>query len=177
MKKKKEIWMPSRSRKIAILALMTSLAVIAGYIEMLIPLNLGIPGIKPGICNIVILFALYQYSWKEALMISVMRILIIGFLFGNGLSIAYSLGGTVLAIAVMSLLKRYASPGILALSISGAASHGIGQLIIAGITLPALPFSGYAAMLIIAGIATGTLTGLLTFEILKRTKQGSDHYS
>lgn len=156
--------------RLAILALLTACAIIMGYVEMLIPAYPGIPGVKPGLCNIVILVTLILYSWKEALLVSLVRILAVGFMFGNVFSISYSLAGSVLAIFIMALLIKTGRFGLVGISASGGAMHGVGQMIVAHIVLPSLPFAGYAAMLILAGIVTGSLVGLISYEILKRVR-------
>lgn len=157
------------NKKVAVLAMLTSFALILGYIESLIPLNFGIPGIKPGLCNIVILLTLLLYSWREAVLVSAVRILAVGFLFGNAFSILYSLAGGLLSIIIMAFLIRAGAFGLIGISASGGAVHGIGQLIVAKIVLPSLPFAGYAAVLTVSGVVTGSLVGLITHEIYKRT--------
>lgn len=159
-------------RKMAILALFIALAILMGYVESLLPLNFGIPGIKIGLCNIVILSVLLQYSWKEALMVSIARILVIGFLFGNLFSILYSLSGAVLSIAVMSLLLRSRRFGLLGISAAGGCMHNIGQLLTAKAVLPGLPLLWYTPVLILAGLATGALVAIVVYEISRRIFPG-----
>ena len=159
-------------RKMAILALFIALAILMGYVESLLPLNFGIPGIKIGLCNIVILSVLLQYSWKEALMVSIARILVIGFLFGNLFSILYSLSGAVLSIAVMSLLLRSRRFGLLGISAAGGCMHNIGQLLTAKAVLPGLPLLWYTPVLILAGLATGALVAIVVYEVSRRIFPG-----
>lgn len=156
------------SRRVAVLAMLTALAILIGYVESLLPLNFGIPGIKPGLCNIVILITLLLFSWKEALIVSAARVLVIGFLFGNLFSIVYGLAGTALSILVMTLLVTAGRYGMIGISAAGGAAHNMGQLLIAKIVLPALPFAGYAPVLITAGLVTGAVVGLLCYEIYRR---------
>lgn len=159
-------------RKMAILALFIALAILMGYVESLLPLNFGIPGIKIGLCNIVILSVLLQFSWKEALMVSIARILVIGFLFGNLFSILYSLSGAVLSIAVMSLLLRSRRFGLLGISAAGGCMHNIGQLLTAKAVLPGLPLLWYTPVLILAGLATGALVAIVVYEVSRRIFPG-----
>ncbi len=160
--------MRSPSKKISVLAMLTAFAVIMGYIEALIPFYPGIPGIKPGLCNIVILGTLYMFSWKEAFLVSVVRILATGFLFGNAFSISYSMAGSVFAIFIMTVLLYSGRFGFVGISASGGAMHGIGQLLVAKAVMPALPFAGYAGILILSGTVTGAAVGLIVYEIMKR---------
>ena len=159
---------PNPAKKIALLALLTALAILMGYVESLIPLNFGIPGIKIGLCNIVILILLLRYSWKEALGVSVVRILTVGFLFGNLFSILYSLTGAVLSILAMTLLLKSERFGLLGVSAAGGCMHNIGQLLIAKIVLPGLPLLWYTPVLMFAGLATGTLVAVVVYEIAIR---------
>lgn len=156
------------AKKIAMLALLIALAVLMGYVESLIPLNFGIPGIKIGLCNIVILIVLLRYSWKEALAVSVVRILAVGFLFGNLFSIIYSLSGAVLSILVMTLLLKSGRFGLLGVSAAGGCVHNIGQLLVAKIVLPGLPLLWYTPVLMFAGLATGALVAVIVYEVMVR---------
>ena len=148
--------------------MLTALAILMGYVESLIPLNFGIPGIKIGLCNIVILIVLLRYSWKETLIVSIARILVIGFLFGNLFSILYSLSGAVLSIAIMSLLMHTGQFGMLGISAAGGCMHNIGQLLMAKLVLHGLPLLWYTPVLILAGLATGALVAVIVNEIAKR---------
>lgn len=156
------------AQKLAVLALLIALSVLMGYVESLIPLNFGIPGLKIGLCNIVILIVMLQYSWKEALGVSVVRILVVGFLFGNLFSIVYSLAGAVLSILIMSLLLQSGRFGLLGISAAGGCLHNIGQLLVAKIVLPGLPLLWYTPVLLLAGLAAGTLVAVIVYEITVR---------
>ena len=158
----------SPAGKTAFLALMTALAILLGYVESLIPLNFGIPGIKIGLGNIVILIVLLQYSRKEAFIVSAVRILVIGFLFGSLFSILYSLAGAVLSILVMSILLKSGRFGLLGVSAAGGCMHNIGQLLVARIVLPGLPLLWYTPVLMMAGLATGTVVAIVVYEITAR---------
>ncbi len=152
----------------AVLALLTALAVLMGYVESLIPLNAGVPGIKIGICNIVVLFVLLLFSWKEALAVSAARVLIIGFLFGNLYSIAYGLAGTALSILGMTLLLKSRRCGLLGVSAAGGVLHNVGQILTAKLVLPSLPLLWYVPVLIFAGMAAGAVVGGIVYLIWKR---------
>ena len=155
-------------KKTAYLGVFAGVAIIFGYVESLFPFFAGIPGIKLGLANLAVLFILEKYTWKEAALVSAVRILVIGFLFGNMFSILYSLAGAALSLAVMNLMKKRAGFSILGVSVSGGVSHNIGQLIIAALIVENTAFLYYAPVLIISGVITGLLIGLLTREVLKR---------
>ena len=161
--------------KIAYLGLFTAGAVLIGYIESLFPLFMGIPGIKPGLANLAVLLLLARGSLKDAASVSLVRILIIGAMFGNLFSIAYSLSGAVVSLTVMTLLLRKTSFSLLGISAAGGVSHNIAQLLAALLLLrtptvnsgiPILLY--YAPALIVAGVLTGLLVGFITQEVDKR---------
>lgn len=154
--------------KLAHLGLFSALAIIFGYVESLLPLFSGIPGIKLGLANLAVLFMLHRYSFKEAALVSIIRILVIGFLFGNLFSILYSLAGAALSLTVMTLIKKYTSFRIFTISICGGITHNIGQLLIAMFIVQNTALSVYAPTLLISGIITGALIGLLVTEVNKR---------
>ena len=94
------------AKRIAKMSMLVALAIIFSYIEFLIPINLGVPGIKLGLANLVIVIALYTMNTMDVWLISVLRILILGFMFGSGMSIIYSIAGAVLSLIVMCIIKR-----------------------------------------------------------------------
>lgn len=149
--------------------MMAALSILFGYVETLIPLNFGIPGIKLGLANIVILLLLYRYSWKEALPVTLARILVIGFMFGNMFSIVYSLAGALLSMLVMSLLIRSGRFRIIGISAAGGAAHNVGQILAAYAVTTTLPLFWYLPILMIAGTLTGILIGILVGLIHERT--------
>ncbi|GAB6105126.1 MAG: Gx transporter family protein [Blautia sp.] len=157
-------------KKTAYLGLFAAIAIIFGYVESLIPFFAGIPGMKLGLANLAVLFILEKYSWKEAALVSTVRILVIGFLFGNMFSILYSLAGAALSLTVMTLMKRFSGFSILGVSVAGGVSHNIGQLIVASFIVENTSLLYYAPVLLISGVATGLLIGFLTGEITKRIR-------
>lgn len=157
-------------KKIANLGLFAAVAIIFGYIESLIPFFAGIPGMKLGLANLAVLFILQKYTWKEAALVSVIRIIVIGFMFGNLFSILYSLSGAALSLAVMVLIKKTSNFSILGISVAGGVSHNIGQLLIASVITMTSGLIYYAPALLISGVVTGLLIGTLTKEVQKRIR-------
>ena len=157
-------------KKTAYLGLFAAIAIIFGYVESLSPFFAGIPGMKLGLANLAVLFILEKYSWKEAALVSTVRILVIGFLFGNMFSILYSLAGAALSLTVMTLMKKFSGFSILGVSVAGGVSHNIGQLIVASLIVENTSLLYYAPVLLISGVATGLLIGFLTGEITKRIR-------
>ena len=155
-------------KKLSYLGLFAAVAIIFGYVESLIPFFAGIPGMKLGLANLAVLFILEKYTWKEAVLVSVVRIIVIGFMFGNLFSILYSLAGAALSLAVMTFMKKRSGFSILGISVAGGVSHNIGQLVIAMLILHSSSVFLYAPALLVAGVSAGVVIGGLTSEILKR---------
>ena len=155
-------------RKTAYLGLFAAVAIIFGYVESLVPVFAGIPGIKLGLANLAVLFILDRYSFKEAALVSVVRILVIGFMFGNLFSILYSLAGAALSLTVMELLKKHSGFSLIGISVAGGVTHNIGQLIVAMIVVSNTSLMVYAPALLVAGVLAGGLIGGLTKEVVGR---------
>lgn len=160
--------MKNKRGRVAVFGVFTALALIFSYVELLIPINFGIPGAKLGLANLVIIIVLYKTDWKEALLLSVVRIVLAGFLFGNLFGILYSLAGGILSLAVMALLKRSGAFSIIGVSMAGGVSHNVGQLIMAMLVVETYAVGYYLSVLLIAGLITGTLIGIAGREMLKR---------
>lgn len=156
------------NKKTAYLGLFAAVAIIFGYVEYLFPFFAGIPGIKLGLANLAVLFILETYTWKEAAVVSAVRIVVIGFLFGNMFTIIYSLAGAALSLFVMTLMKKSSGFSILGISVAGGVSHNIGQLMVAALIVENTSLLYYAPVLLISGMITGLLIGILTKEVTKR---------
>ena len=114
-------------QKTAYLGLFAATAIILGYVESLLPVFVGIPGIKLGLANLAVLFLLQKYTWKEAAAVSVVRIFVIGFLFGNLFSILYSLAGACLSLTVMNIFLKRTAFSLSGISVAGGVAHNIGH--------------------------------------------------
>lgn len=148
----------------------TALALIFSYIETLIPFHFGIPGIKLGLANLLIVIFLYKRNAKEALLLSVVRIVLAGFMFGSLFSILYSLAGGLLSLFVMNLLKNSGKFSVMGVSIAGGVSHNLGQLVVAMAAVETYRVGYYFPVLLVAGMLTGLLIGMIANEVLKRLK-------
>lgn len=153
------------TKRVAYCAMLTALAMIFGYVEVLIPFSFGIPGVKLGLANIVIVLALYILPAYQAFVIQLMRIVLVSFLFGNLSMMLYSLAGGMLSLLVMFLMKRRDAFSVSGVSIAGGVSHNIGQLIVAVLVVQNLKIAFYLPVLIMAGLITGCLIGMLAYRI------------
>ena len=154
--------------RVAYFGVFTALALIFSYIETLIPINFGIPGIKLGLANLIIVVALYKLELKEVYMLAVVRVLLSGFIFGNYFSIIYSLAGGLLSLTVMALLKRQEGFSVMGISMAGGVFHNVGQMIVAVLVVETFSISYYLPVLLIAGLITGLVIGVVGDGILKR---------
>lgn len=154
--------------RVAYFGVFTALALIFSYVETLIPISFGIPGVKLGLANLIIVIALYKMNLKEAYLLSVSRVLLSGFIFGNYFSIIYSLAGGLLSLTVMSFLKTRGGYSIMGISIAGGVCHNIGQLIVAALVVETFHVFYYVPVLLIAGGVTGLLIGILAGHMLNR---------
>ena len=155
-------------RKVAIFGVFTALALIFSYVELLIPINFGIPGAKLGLANLMTVLVLYKMGIKEALALSMTRIILSGFMFGNLFGILYSLSGGLLSFLVMVLLKKSDRFSVAGVSIGGGTAHNIGQLLVAMVAVQTYQVGYYLPVLLVAGEVTGLLIGLVAKEVLKR---------
>ena len=158
----------NRNEKLTKMAMLVALAMIFSYVESLIPINFGIPGAKLGLANLMTVLVLYKMGTKEALALSVTRIILSGFMFGNLFGILYSLAGGLLSFLVMVLLKKSGLFCVAGVSIGGGTAHNIGQLLVAMVVVQTYQVGYYLPVLLVAGEVTGLLIGLVAKEVLKR---------
>ncbi len=156
-----------KAKKITVLSLCTALAMIMSYIESLFP-AFWIPGVKVGLPNIIIIFILYRIGDKEAIAVSFARIFLNTLLFGNPLTLAYSLAGGFLSILSMIILKKIKVFSQLGVSVVGGIMHNTGQIIVACIIMETAQISLYLPVLIITGILAGICVGLAGNLLIKR---------
>ena len=164
--------MHGKTKIIALLGLLASLAMVLSYIEMLLPpLYSALPGIKMGLTNIVIIFTLYKLGVKEAVTVSAIRLLWIGLLFGNVMTLAYSVAGATLSLALMALLKHFGLFSIAGVSVVGGISHNVGQIAVAIFLLERAEIGYYLIVLSLTGTVAGLLVGLASGYLLKLLKK------
>ena len=158
------------SKKVAKIGIFVALAMIFSYIEVLIPFSFGIPGVKLGIANIVVVTALYLMTPGEAFMISMVRIFLMGILFGNGVSLLYSFAGGILSFLVMYLFRKWNWFSVIGVSVLGGVFHNLGQILSAAFVIRSEKILYYFPVLLLAGVITGALIGFLSEKIVKAMK-------
>ncbi len=150
------------------MGLSVALAMILSFVESQVPPLVAIPGVKLGLANIAVVFALYKLGWKEAAMISLIRVFLVTLLFGNLGLIWYSAAGAVLSLAGMVLLKKTNRFSELGVSAAGGVLHNVGQILVASVVMETDKLSYYLPILIVVGVATGLGIGLLAGILVRR---------
>ena len=156
----KTAYMNTPARRVATLALLAALALVFSYVESLLP-SPGLPGVKLGIANIVVVIVLYRFSAAEAAGVNALRIALAGFLFTGLFGALYSAAGAALSLAGMVLLKKTGHFSMAAVSMAGGVLHNLGQLAVAAILIEDLQIFYYFPILLFSGIACGILTGII----------------
>lgn len=164
--------MKKRSKTTAIMGLFIALAMVLAYVEAILPpLFSAVPGIKIGLANIVIIFLLYRKGALPAAVVSVIRIVLITMLFGNFMSLLYSLAGGFLSLFVMIILKRFNLFSTVGVSVCGAIFHNIGQVLMAMLLLDTTQFAYYLVVLLVTGTIAGVFIGIGGSLLVKRFPQ------
>ncbi len=158
------------SKSIATYGVLIALAFILSYIESIIPVPIPIPGIKLGLANLVVLTGLYTMGAKEAFVLSMIRIILVGFTFGNPSTMLFSLGGGILSWLLMTLFYKTKLFSLVGVSIIGGLSHNIGQILVAMCVVSNTMLIYYLPFLLLSGAVTGTMIGILGSIIVSRIK-------
>ena len=161
--------MKKSTKKLAFLSLCTSLALVFAYVEALIPpLYASVPGIKLGLPNVVIIFILYRFGFSYAACVSLVRICLVSLLFGNPMTLAYSLAGGAVSLLCMALLKRTNAFSTVGVSVAGGVMHNVGQILVAMAVLGTAELGYYLIFLSVSGTIAGICIGLCGALAIKR---------
>lgn len=156
-----------RTKKLTLLAMTTAVAMILSYVESLLP-SVGIPGVKMGLANIAVIFALMRFGWKPAIAVSLVRVFMVALLFGSVGALFYSVSGAVLSLVIMAILKAVKRFTPLGISVAGGVAHNVGQILAAMVILETQSLAYYLPVLLLAGVGGGILTGLCALLLLRR---------
>ena len=159
------------SRRIAYCGLFAALAILMGYVELLIPMPIPIPGVKLGLANVIIVIMLYFMDAKSAFFVSLIRVLLSGLLFAGFAGLLYSLSGAMLSFAVMLLLKRTERFSIVGVSVAGGIFHNVGQIVVAALVVENVRMAYYLPFLLVSGVVTGIVIGIVAQTALKYLKR------
>ena len=159
------------TKRLATLSILVSLAMILSYVESLIPPLVAVPGVKLGLSNIATVFALYTLGVPSAVAVSIVRVALSALLFGNFVSLLYSISGAVLALAFMVLLRRIKIFSSVGVSVAGGVAHNAGQIIAACLVMENAAISLYFPPLIISGTLAGVAIGAAAGILVKKTEK------
>ena len=168
MRRRKKNKNTGRTKKIALGGILTALAMIFSYIESLIPIPLPVPGMKLGIANIAIISVLYLLGSGQALLVNLLRITLTAVLFGNFNSFLFSMAGGMLSLLVMVILKKSGHFSIVGVSVAGGVFHNVGQITAAVFLMDTTAIYYYLPVLLIFGIVTGIIIGLMGGYVTQR---------
>ncbi|MBO5945806.1 MAG: Gx transporter family protein [Clostridia bacterium] len=162
--------MRNKTLRLTQLAIAVTFALILSFIESQIPAFVAIPGVKVGLANIAVIFMLYKFGVKEAVVVSLLRVILVSMLFGQAVSFFYSISGAVLSFAVMLLLKTLTPLGEVAVSVSGGVMHNVGQIIAASILLETTVVIYSVPFLLVSGTIAGIVVGVVAAILIKKVK-------
>ena len=158
--------------KITFISIFAAFAMVLSYVEMMLPpIWSAVPGIKVGLPNVIIIFVLYKLSFKYAAFISLLRVFAVALLFGNVLTLSYSIAGAVISLTLMWLLKKTSLFSMVGVSIAGGVSHNLGQIIVAMIIMQTKEIGYYMIVLAITGTIAGVLIGIVSAVVLRYFKK------
>ena len=160
-----------KTKSIATFGMLIALAFILSYIESIIPMPVAIPGIKLGLANLVVLTALYTMGPKEALVLSLIRIILVGFTFGSPSTMLFSLAGGLLSWFLMVMLRKIKSFSIVGVSVAGGIAHNVGQILTAIWVVDNATILYYLPFLLISGVVTGAVIGIVGSMIVNSIKK------
>lgn len=157
---------------IARLGILTAVALVLGYVEYLIPIA-AIPGVKLGLSNTVLLYALFLMDAPSAAALMLLKVGLSGLLFGGPTAMLYSLAGGLLSLGAMLLMRRARGVGVVGVSVLGAAAHNIGQTLVACAVVGVRAALAYLPVLLLAAAAAGVLTGGIAKAVMKSVPRKS----
>ncbi len=160
--------MSNRTKRVTFLGLAVSLALILSYVESLLPpLWAAVPGIKMGLANIVVVWLIYRFSWREAAAVSLVRVLLASMLFGTPMTMIYSVTGASISLALMALLHRVDRFSTIGVSVAGGVAHNFGQILMAMIILQTEQIGYYMLILTVTGTVAGVCVGIAGALLLR----------
>ncbi len=159
------------TRRVALCGLLLAMMLVLGWVEHLIPVNAAIPGIKLGLSNGVLIFAVYMLDIPTAFILMVLKVLLSCAFLGSPASVMiYGFAGGVLSLTAMALLSRVKGMHPVTVSMVGGAMHNVGQVGMAMIMLGTPNLVYYMAVLMAVGLCCGLLTGVCADRVMKHMK-------
>jgi heptaprenyl diphosphate synthase len=156
------------TKKLVTIAASVAVAMLLSFVESQIPAFFPIPGIKLGLANVATVFILYKLGWREAIAVSAVRVSLSSILFGSVSAFFYAIAGATLSLAVMMLLKLTKVFSRSVVSVAGGVAHNIAQIGVSMLILQTDVVILYLPALIISGIVTGAVIGLIAAMLVDK---------
>lgn len=164
--------MRNKSKRIAVLGVLTGVALVLSYLEAILPpIYAAVPGIKVGLPNVVVILIMYKFGIKEAACVSFLRVFIVALLFGNAMTLAYSMAGAILSLLIMAIFKYLDKFSVVGVSIIGGVIHNLGQILVAIVLLNSTLIGYYMIVLAFSGTLAGVAVGLAGSILIKRLEK------
>lgn len=154
--------------RITLSAMLAVIALMFTYVETLLPYDLGIPGVKLGLANLVILISLYKMNFRYAFLINMIRVVLASLLFAGIFAMLYSFAGATASLIIMTLLKKTNKFSLIGVSMAGGVFHNFAQLFVAGFIVSNMRIFAYAPILLFSGMVAGILIGIATLIIKEK---------
>ena len=161
----------TQAERIAVCGMLLALMLVLGFVESRLPVATGVPGIKLGLSNGVLIFAVYMLNVPAAYLLMGLKVLLSGMLFGSPSAMMYAFAGGLLSLTVMVLLSRVKDVSPVVVSMVGGLSHNVGQVLLAMFILNTPKLIYYMAILMVVGLVTGLATGLAANGIISRFRK------
>ena len=161
----------NKTRKLTTMAITVSLAIVLSWVDRIITSLAPLPpGIKLGLANVAVVFALYKLGVKEGAIISIIRVILTSILFGSAVSFWYALAGATVSLVLMILLKECTPLSCVTVSTVGGISHNIAQICVASILFDTNLLIYYLPFLLVAGVVAGIVIGTASALLVNRIK-------
>ena len=161
----------TQAERIAVCGMLLALMLVLGFVESRLPVAAGVPGIKLGLSNGVLIFAVYMLNVPAAYLLMGLKVLLSGMLFGSPSAMMYAFAGGLLSLTVMVLLSRMKGLSPVVVSMVGGLAHNVGQVLLAMFILNTPKLIYYMAILMVVGMVTGLATGLAASGIISRFRK------
>lgn len=160
-----------RTRRVALSGLLVALMLVLGYVESLIPVAAGIPGVKLGLSNGILIFAVYMLGIPTAFLLMVLKVVLSGLMFGGVSAMMYALAGGLVSMIAMASLSKVKGIHPVVVSMMGGVCHNVGQVGLAMMMLNTPKLLYYMAILMVVGLICGALTGVCADSVMKHLKK------
>ena len=156
-----------RTKRLTLLSILLAISIVVSIIEAT-AIVIPIPGVKLGLANVVTLLIMFIYGERDAFMVLILRIVLVGLLIGTIFNVGFylSLAGGMVAYTMMFLFKRLNRFSLVGISIMGAFGHSVGQIVMAIFIIERVELIYYFPYILVLSVATGVVTGLVATRAL-----------